>query len=566
MYSDILEKNTKELIDVTTGKQKADLLINNLKILDVYTDRIIEGSLLIKKGRIVSINSSHVSDDAVEQFDGQGLYAIPGLIDPHFHVDSCLATPAALADGIVPWGTTTLCGEVLDIAHYAHILGKDPVKAAKLYLKDMKELPYRLLPMAPGKMIPVKKTKELLDWEYNFGLGEMLPHNILGKREEYLDLIDYARKQRKFISGHVLHRIWDFPNDNYDGRPDGCHMITENEIDTFPIVGYSHDHEIFNYNDLITILGRGMNALVRTLDGMAKEILPGIINNKIPTDNINFSIDDLHIHDIKNNGHLNFAIQEAINLGMAPIKAIKMATINNARLIGLDSEIGSLTPGRYADIVLLSSLANIKPEYVFKEGILVAEKGHLVKELIIDYSELKWKLDSSLQELTEGDLEYQVNDNQVTVYDIDKKEFNTLNLSSVEDVGEDVIYGYILDRARNKKIIKILLKGFKINEGAMAVSFSHNSSKIIAAGKDKSCIIKAIKEVDRHLGGIVAVDSEGAVIDFLELDIAAVASSLSCKEIVQKMQTMEDGIRKYGGGIDNIFMVLWFVGFLYIWD
>ncbi len=564
MNNDILEKNTKELIDVATGKQKADLSINNLKILDVYTERIIEGSLLIKNGRIVSHSTSHVSDDAAEQFDGKGMYAIPGLIDPHFHVDSCLATPAALAEGIVPWGTTTLCGEVLDIAHYAHILGKDPVEAGKAYLKEMGKLPFRLLPMAPGKMIPVNKTREFLDWEYNFGLGEMLPHNILGKRQEYLDLIEYARKQQKFISGHVLHRIWDFPKNNYDGRPEGSHMITENEIDVFPIVGYSHDHEIFNYNDLLTILGRGMNALVRTLDGMAREIIPGVINNKIPTDNINFSIDDLHIHDIKNNGHLNFAIQEAINMGMSPIKAIKMGTINNARLIGLESEIGSLTPGRYADIVLLSSLSNIKPEYVFKEGNLVAQTGNLVNEPVIDYSELKWKLDSTLQVLTEGDLEYPISDDEVTVYDIVKKEFSTIKLSSVED--EDVIYGYILDRARDKKIIRILLKGFKINEGAMAVSFSHNSSKIIAAGKDKSCVLEAIKEIDKHLGGIVAVDGKGEVIDFLELDIAAVASSLDCQEIVRKMQVMEDGIRKNGGGIDNIFMVLWFVGFLYIWD
>lgn len=561
MYGNIIEKNTKELIDVATGKKKGDLLINNLKILDVYTDRIVEGDLLIKNGRIVSIKADS-GLEAIEEFDAKGMYAIPGLIDPHFHVDSCLATPVALSEAIVPWGTTTLCGEVLDIAHYAHILGKDSVLAAKSYLKEMEKLPFRLLPMAPGKMIPVNKTRELLEWEHNFGLGEMLPHNILGKRPEYLDLVDYARKEQKFISGHVLHRIWDFTKGNYEGRPDGCHMITENEIDAFPMVGYSHDHEIFNYKDLLTILGRGMNTLVRTLDGMAKEILPGVINNNLPTDNLNFSIDDLHIHDLKNNGHLNFAIQEAINMGMSPVKAIKMATINNARLIGLESEIGSLTPGRYADVVLLSSLSSITPEYVFKEGKLVAQAGRLINVPSIDYSELKWKLDSTLQELTEEDLEYPMDDKEIIAYDIGEKEYVSVTLP----LGDDIIYGYILDRGRDKKIIKILLKGFNINDGAMAVSFSHNSSKIIAAGRDKKCVIKAIKEIDRNIGGIVAVDREGAIIDILELDIAAVASSLSCEEIVEKMQKMEDGIRRYGVGIDNIFMVLWFVGFLYIWD
>lgn len=561
MYTNIIKKNPKELIEVATGKEKADLLIGNLKILDVYTERIIEGSLLIKNGRIVSIKENS-GLSALEYFDGKGLYAIPGLIDPHFHVDSCLATPVALAEAIVPWGTTTLCAEVLDIAHYAHILGKDPVKTAKSYLKEMEKLPLRLLPMAPGKMIPVNMTRELLEWEHNFGLGEMLPHNILGKRQEYLDLIAKARKEHKFISGHVLHRIWDFPKDDYDGRPEGCHMITENEIDSFPIAGYSHDHEIFNYEDLMTILGRGMNALVRTLDGMARDILPGVINNNLPTDNLNFSIDDLHIHDLKNNGHLNFAVEEAIRMGMSPIKAIKMATINNARLLGLESEIGSLTPGRYADIVLLSSLANITPECVFKEGRLVAQAGKLMDVPVIDYSDLKWKIESTLQGLTLDDLDFSLDDKELKAYDIGKKEYVKVTLP----LGDDIIYGYILDRARDHKIIKVLLKGFNINQGAMAVSFSHNSSKIIAAGRDRNCVLKAIRELDKHIGGIVGVDAKGDIIDILEQDIAAVASSLSCREIVEKMQRMEDGIRKYGGGIDNIFMVLWFVGFLYVWD
>ena len=561
MYNQIIKKNTKELINVATGKEKADLLIDNLKILDVYTERIVKGSLIIKNGRIVSIKENS-GLEALEYFDGKGMYAIPGLIDPHFHVDSCLGTPVALAEAIVPWGTTTLCAEVLDIAHYAHVLGKDPVKAAKNYLKEMEKLPLRLLPMAPGKMIPVNMTRELLDWEHNFGLGEMLPHNILGKRQEYLDLIAKARKEHKFISGHVLHRIWDFPNGDYDGSPEGCHMITENEIDSFPIVGYSHDHEIFNYEDLMTILGRGMNTLIRTLDGMSREILPGVINNNLPTDNLSFSIDDLHIHDLKNNGHLNYAVNEAINMGMDPIKAIKMATINNARLMGLESEIGSLTPGRYADIVLLSSLANITPECVFKEGRLVAQAGKLMDVLTIDYSELKWKIESTLQGLTLDDLDLSLEDKELTAYDIGKKEYVNITLP----LGDDIIYGYILDRARENKIIKVLLKGFNINQGAMAVSFSHNSSKIIAAGRDRSCVLRAVKELDKHIGGIVGVDAKGDIIDILEQDIAAVASSLSCREIVDKMQRMEDGIRKYGGGIDNIFMVLWFVGFLYIWD
>lgn len=345
--------------------------------------------------------------------------------------------------------------------------------------------------MAPGKKIPVDLTRELLEWEHNFGPGEILPHNILGERAEYLDLVDYARKERKFISGHVLHRIWDFPEGNYEDRLDGCHMITKNEIDAFPIVGYSHDHEIFNYNNLLTILGRGMNTLIRTLDGMAKEILHGVINNNLPTDNLNFSIDDLHTHDLKNNGHLNFAIQESIN----------MATINNARLIGLESGIGSLTSGRYADVVLLSYVSNMTPEYVFKEGKLDAQPGRLINVPRIDYSELKWKLESTFQGLTEEDIEYPIDDKNMMAYDIGRKEYVEVKLP-LED---DIIYGYILDRGRDKKIIKILLKGFNINEGAMAVSFSHNSSKIIAAGKDKDCILKAIKEIDGNIGGIVAV-------------------------------------------------------------
>jgi len=572
-------EETKELLDVAKGKKAGSLLLKNVRLLDVYGEKIYPASILMKNGRIVAVNPSE-SCYAEREIDGNNLIALPGFVDPHFHIDSTQGTPASLAEAIVPWGTTTLCGEILDITHFAGIYGKGPVETAKAFLKEYERFPYRLLPLAPGKMSDSKVTEELMDWEGTFGLGEVLSHNILCQEEPYLNILHKARKEGKFISGHILHIVWDFPDDDVKARPLGFRQMSDDEINQFAIMGYPHDHEIFNYEGVDRILSRGMSPLVRTFEGLAKRVMSGVLNDHVPTENISFCMDDLFLQDIKMNGHLNLAVQQAIDLGISPIKAIKMATLNTAKNIGLEREVGSLAPGRFADILLVPSLSDITPRFVYKGGELVAKDGHLIEDVHVDYSELQWKWEKHLEELAKEDLAYEPTDQElsadkktarVPVYHVIKRIFEEKELRVVEgkvlpDVSRDIIRAVVVDRNDTRKVIKLFISGFNLKEGAMAINFNQNIYRIIAVGLEVGPMLAALKKIDQHLGGMVVVDKEEAVVEFLELDIAAVASSRSCHDIVSKVNAMEEKIKTWGVDIDNALMILWFTGFLYLWD
>lgn len=567
----------KELLDVAAGRAPGDLLIRNVRLADVYCEKIYPAEILVKNGRVAAVNPDF-TPEAAQVFDGGGMVALPGFVDPHFHVDSTQGTPASLSGAVVPRGTTTLCGEFLDITHFAGIHGRDPVETCIAYAKDYDKLPYRLLPLAPGKMSPAGVTQKLLEWEGSFGLGEMLSHNILCQVEEYLDIIERCRRDKRFISGHLLHIVWDFPDNDVTKRPLGFRQMTDDEINQLALLGYPHDHEIFNYEGVERILRRGMNPLVRTFEGLVDKVMPGVINDHLPLDHMGFCMDDIFLQDIMTNGFMDKAVEECIALGMEPVKAVRMATLNNAINIGLEREVGSLAPGRFADVLLVPSLREISPKYVFKGGELVARDGRLLQEPRVDYSSLKWDFDQLLQKMDASELEYPSEDvkgdgttAKASVYNVRTRTFETYELPVVgglvqPDPANDIIRGAVVDRTAQRKVIHLFFKGFGLKEGAMAINFCQNVYRIVVAGLETGPMLEAVREIDRHLGGMTAVDKYGEVFETLVTEIAACASDLPCDELVAQSNRILGRVAEWGVDLDNAFMILWFTGFLYLWD
>lgn len=570
-------KEMKQMLDVAAGRAPGDLLIQNVRLVDVYCEKIYPADILIYNGRVAAVNPDF-KPQVKQTFDGGWLYALPGFVDPHFHVDSTQGTPASLSGAIVPRGTTTLCGEFLDITHFAGIYGKDPVETCIAYAKDYDKLPYRLLPLAPGKMSPARVTKELLGWEGSFGLGEMLSHNLLCQVEEYLEIIEQCRREKRFISGHLLHIVWDFPDNDVTRRPLGFRQMTDDEINQLALLGYPHDHEIFNYEGVERILRRGMNPLVRTFEGLVDKVMPGVINDHLPLDHIGFCMDDIFLQDIRTNGFMDKAVEKCVAMGMDPIRAVRIATLNNAINIGLEREVGSLTPGRFADVVLVPSMREISPKYVFKGGELVAQAGKLLHEPRVDYSSLKWAFKSLLQDMDAGELEYPAQDvagdgvtTKAAVYNVRTRTFETYELPVVgglvqPDPANDIIRGAVVDRTDAHKVIHLFFKGFGLKEGAMAINFCQNVYRIVVAGLETGPMLEAVKEIDRHLGGMTAVDEDGKVFETLVTEIAACASDLPCDELVAQSTRILEQVGAWGVDLENPFMILWFTGFLYLWD
>ena len=360
MYTaDILKQELK----AAAGEQMLDLRIDNVLLVNVFTNEIYPASIGIYNQKIVSVNSSRTRE-AREVIDAKGAYAVPGFIDGHIHIETTLLTPEALGEVIIPWGTTTLCIDAMEIANVAGIDG------LLAMVKDSEKLPFRLymeipsrVPTAPGLettggVLGVEEVTQLLKLDASVSLGELDPSKVLGMKEEYLEKILASLGQRKICNGHAIGL----------------------ETDDLNIYGAGHlsdDHESVYYEELLDRLRLGIMPLVRegSSERNVERLMKGVIEHHLPTENIMFCTDDKHVNDIYEEGHISFNIQKTIDLGMDPVEAIKIATINAAKHFRLEDKIGCIAPGRYADIVLLKDLHKIKPWMVIKDGRVVADEN-----------------------------------------------------------------------------------------------------------------------------------------------------------------------------------------------
>ena len=358
----------KNTIETGLGVHKCDLKIANVKLVNVFSGQVYDTDIYIKNKRVVSIDPE-AGLEAEKTIDGCGQYAVPGLIDSHMHFESTMLSPEALASVVVPQGTTTLCADLMEIANVA---GE---KGLKAMLESIDRLPYRMLievssrvPTAPGlettgAVLGASEVAEIMDWPESVSLGELDPSKILFVKDEYIHKVADTLARRKVVNGHAIGRL---------GQ----------ELNVYASSGISDDHECVNAREMLERLRVGMKVFIRegSSERNVDELVRGIIDNHLRTDNIMFCTDDKHAREIQTEGHINYNVTRAIELGLEPMDAIQMATVNAAKHFRLEDEIGSITPGRLADILLVDDWRNIKPNVVIFEGDVVAENGKLIQE------------------------------------------------------------------------------------------------------------------------------------------------------------------------------------------
>lgn len=335
----------------------------NLNILDVHGETVYRGSILVCDKRIVALNPDAAVVRVREVFDGQGLYANPGLIDAHLHFESQLAHPTALAEAMVSCRTTTIYAECLDLLSAA---GENGATVARELFRDYDKLPYRLLAFAPGKKTPAAVTRAVLDTEPVIGLGEFeyFTHSA-GNQDDFRQAAR-VREKHGFMNGH-----W------------GLTALSDMILNYLPAIGVSNNHDVWTGDDIEKSIRYGFPAHIKFGVGSSeviKTLLRAIVDRKFPTDNFMLCTDNISIARLRSAGHMDWIVSLCADMGMSPIKAIRMATYNTARSFHMEDRIGSLTPGRFADIVLTDSLSRINPRYVFKDGELIARDRKLLRD------------------------------------------------------------------------------------------------------------------------------------------------------------------------------------------
>jgi adenine deaminase len=548
-----------ERIEIALGKREADLIIRNVQVVNVFTGEIKQGAIGIYQGKVVSASAGETTR-AKKTFEGQGLFAIPGFIDTHVHIDSTLLTPAALASLITPRGTTAVFADPMEIANVAGLQG------VKALLEAATNLPYHLyvevpsrVPSAPGLEttggeLGLAETLEMLGWEHCISLGEIDPGKILEQRPEYLEKVRHAQALGKIVNGHAAGLAGD-------------------ALVAYSNAGIADDHECIGYEEARERLALGMSILVRegSTERNLKALVSGLVREKADTQRWMMCTDDKHPDDIAGEGHIDHMVRKAIACGLEPIRAIQMATINAATHFKVEHELGSLSPGRWADIILTGSLHDLQPESVFFKGELVAEKGRLLTDLAPDAFP-DWLKDSV--KITRGrsatDYRLEADADRVdarVIHVFGDQIVNEARMESLEvddeavqpAPGRDICKLAVVERyGKNGNIGITFVSGFGLRRGAMASSVSHDHHNIVVVGADDASMACCVRAIERMHGGLVACDGYEVLAE-LPLPIGGLLSDQGAEAVIGSLKVMNEAARRLGCTLPAPFMTLSFV-------
>ncbi|GAB3800436.1 adenine deaminase [Humibacter antri] len=538
----------RTIFGILQGEREADLLMHNVNILDVHTESVFYGTILVHGGRIIALDPDESIVRVRDRFDGQGLYAIPGLIDAHLHFDSQLAHPAAFGEAIVPSGTTTIFAETLDFASAA---GEDGVEAARALFRDYEKLPYRIYAFAPGKKASVEVTEEMLQIEPVIGLGELAHLSYMTGNDE-----DFRRSALGRASGGYVNNHW------------GLTALPEMLLNYMPAIGVHNNHDVWNEQDIEKSLRYGQYTQIKFGVGspeVIRTMLRAIVKRHWPAENFQLCADNISVDRVLKRGHIDWVISLAIEMGLDPIKAIKMGTLYAARSFDKDNDFGSLTPGRYADIVLTDSLSKISPRYVFKGGELVARDRKLLASLDgLDYSGMVQQARPGLADLRAEQLdilpiEVSADGTQAKVLLFDV--YGRGHLKFAQEVWVPFVDGEVVPVVDGEKLNRIavvqryesgqrhivngLFKGVNLDRGAVSVFWPAPFAYFVAVGTDSACMFESLTRLDAMVGGCVVTDGE-EVTASLPLDIYGVMADMDLAELVDATRSIDAALEELG--------------------
>jgi len=549
----------KDLIRAALGQAPLDLRIDDVQVVNVFAGTIEPGSIGIKGGRIVT---PYADDYEAEQvIDGQGRFALPGFIDTHVHLDSTLVVPEFLSQLLLPRGTTVMLSDPMEIANVAGLPG------FKALFHSIDKLDYHIflevssrVPTAPGLEttggeLNLDDVSEILTWPQAVSLGELDPSKVLEMRDEYLLKVEAALRLGKICNGHAVGRV---------GK----------ELVAYACGGLADDHECVDYAEAVTRLQLGMSVLVRegSTERNLDPILKGVVKNGAYSHHLMFCTDDKHPDEILEEGHIDFMVNRAIELGLTPMQAIQMATINAAKHFRIEHLVGSLSPGRWADILLVDDLQHISPNKVFFKGKMVVEDGKYIGTLPKpEYPDWLYKT-VTLKKGNKGiDFQLKAEGDRAKVWVIDlfpDQIINTRTQDTLEvkdgavipDPDRDILKLAVVERhGKNGNIGVSFVKGFGLKNGALASSIAHDHHNIIVAGTNDEDMALSAKTIEEMQGGFVLV-SDGKVLGKLALPIAGLLTEEPVEDVIAGLEGINQAYHNIGGSLPAPFMTISFIG------
>lgn len=518
-----MEKNP---ILVARGFGLADIVLKNGFVMNVFTEEIYVADVAIVGDCIVGIGE-YVGE---VEIDCSGKYIAPGFIDTHLHIESTMVTPLEFSKCVVQKGTTTLIADPHEIVNVAGEIGLDYMLAAT---EELPVTAYIMLPSSvPATNIDVngageflaEDMKKYIDHKRVLGLGEVMRfHDVIACEEK-------MSSKLKLCKQHVM-----------DGHAPG---LTGKDIQGYKMAGIHSDHECETAKDAIEKLRAGFYVLIREGSGAKnlEKIITGLLAENISLEQCLFCTDDKHLEDIEKEGHINYCVRKAIQLGVPAMTAYKMATYYAAKAYRL-SDIGAIGVGYKADILVLDSLEEVQPEMVIKNGVIIDQKK-LAKYTAYVMAEESVLRSVHCHTLTSESLRVEKKDSNDVLSLVPQSLLTTHQKETIPGCNgvfiANEVYNKLCVVERHGKTGDVgvcPVKGYGIKDGAIATSVSHDAHNLIAVGDNDADIIRAVEEIKHMQGGYVII-SKGKIMAQLPLEIAGLMSKDSYETVMQKVSEM----------------------------
>ena len=506
-----------KLIAVAAGREKADLILKNLNIVNVLSGIIEKGDIAISGGMIAGTGEYN---DGINVIDCNGAYAMPGFIDSHVHIESTHLSPAEFVKAVLPCGTTSVIADPHEIANVCGM------KGIQYIYDESKKLPLDVYLMFPscvpatpfetsGAILSSKDMEENLEGIF-LGVGEFMNYpGVINADKEVLNKIKAAHKHGKIIDGHSAG-------------------VTGKDLNAYISAGIKTDHECISSEEMLEKINKGMYIQIR--EGSATKNLIDLSKglNSYNMRRCIFCTDDKTPHDLLTLGHINNNIRIALKCGISLVQAVAMATINAAECYNL-KEKGAIAPGYIADIVLTNDIENMTISQVYKAGKLVAENGKPLFGAEINTPESLLNT-VNCPNITADMLQLKLQSEFVKVIKLIER--NVVTEKAIRKVtlkdgcfagGKDIVKIAVIERHKSSGNIGIgLLEGYKIKGGAVALTVAHDSHNIIVAGDNDQDMATAANALKNCGGGIAVVNNGKA--EVLPLEIAGLLTQLSAAE------------------------------------
>ncbi|WP_404350457.1 adenine deaminase [Sutcliffiella horikoshii] len=527
--------NLESMIKAAAKKTKADLVIKNGRIIDVFNLEIIEEDIAIKNGMIIGIGNY----DGDEVVDAEGAFICPGLIDGHVHMESSMIHPHYFTRTILTHGVTTIITDPHEIANVSGTSG------IQFMLDAAEECPIDVFFMLPscvpatsfehnGANIEAHDLAPFYAHDRVIGLAEVMDFPAVRDSDEAMVAkLAQAIQHDKKIDGH------------------GAGLAPE-DLNIYASAHIKTDHECVTAQEAKERLKRGMYVMMRegTVAKDVRSLIPLV--NERNARRFLFCTDDKHLDDLVNEGSIDHNIRIAIQERLDPLLAIQIATLNAAECFSLKDR-GAVAPGYLADLLFIEDLEKFTIKDVYKNGKRIKEQDHPhppipVPDLLKDSVNMKPIHKKDLKISVETDKLCNIIEiipNSLVTKRI-KETVTTYNGEFLPNIEKDQLKLAVIERHKCRGHIGLgIVKGFQMKNGAIASTVAHDSHNIVTVGTSDENLLIAVQAIEQMKGGLVVVCEE-KIVASLPLEISGLMSNMPTENTLSSLKDLHDALQLIG--------------------